>query len=296
MLLTPDQLLGPLPQSIALIGPPKTGKTESIASMLKVFDATHQPNRIIEHFDLDEDGSISLIRKVRELDRLPQLRVHRFRRQMGEKVKVDETPNRFGDEAKDFINEFNGLYDLVNGTTGEWKVPETAPGVVCIDSMTSLQDLLWNFILSERQREIGAGPRTQGGTGPGPVTFDEWSLLRSKIVEVVKAAKGLPCHSIFCFHLDYRTEEAGRQQKITQGGQVVLEPTYVAGSYHHVPMIVGQLAFSILKEFSVCLESTFQLGKYEWKVVPDERSRAIGSRAKPAFKAGQVAQDFSLVL
>lgn len=299
-ILSMEEMLGPQNLSVGIVGAPKTGKTESLATLLKYFDRTKQPNRIIELYDLDEDGSVSIIRKLGPkssrnpdgLDRLNQLRVHRFRRKAGEKIETakDEgiAPTRNPDDWFNFANEFNQLYDQIDTSTGKWRKPDEAPGAVVIDSMSALQEIAWDFVLAKRNKEIGIDSRRIG--------FDEWNILRSKTESVIKAAKGLPCVSIFLFHLDYKQEEAGKHQRITDKGQVILEPIYVEGSYHHVPFIVGQLAHSIMKNFGVCLESSYRMGRYQWKVVPDDRSQTIGSRAYAKFGQQFIDQDFDLVL
>lgn len=295
-LLTEAQMLEPWRTgfAIALIGPPFSGKTESLWTMWKVFDKNKQPNDTIEVFDLD-GNAIVLARKAQETGNLHRLKIHRVRRKAGQKVNTRDddgvsgmTPIRSSDEWFEFINEFNSLYDQVNSVTGEWKNPEHAPGLIVVDSMSALQDMAFSAILNKRNKEVGVANRR--------VEFDEWNLLRGKLTEVIKAAKGLPCYSAFPFHLDYRQEEAGKEVRADKDGRTQLVPIYVDGSYHHVPMIVGQLAFSILKEFGCSLETIYRNGKYQWKVVPDDRSTSLGSRLHDKFKDQYLDQDFGLIL
>ncbi len=293
-LLTLDQMTAPQNLSIAIVGPPKTGKTESLATFWSVFEKTKQPNNKIVVFDLDEDGSVPVIRrgldhqmKDKDWSIEDHLAVHRFKRKAGEKLSTETSPNRWQDECADFMTEFNKYYDLVNSVTGDWKAPEHAPGLVAVDSMTALQDLFWNFILSKRNKEIGVG--RGDGSSKGPVTFDEWNLLRGKLVETIRAAKGLPCHSVFVFHQDLRQEEV-------KGALGKPDSDILTGAYFYVQMIVSQLAMSVLKEFSVVLTTMVQGGKYKWQVIPDDRHPSLGSRAVAGFKDRLIDQDFSLVV
>lgn len=275
-LVPQNQLVGPAFSSIAIIGPSKTGKTESIKTLHK-FLVKHKLPTKIAHFDFDEDGAEPLIRVAKREGWLADLLVYRYNVK-GVRVKNAVVPDRATGPFEDFMKDLNTFYDNLDMITNAWK-PGTEIGAMGLDSMTALQDRVIDFVWALRHKDID-------GTGDRAVSFNEWRMVQEKLVECVRSVKALPCYSYFCFHEDLRQEEITGPTPTS---------TVSTGKLFYVPMVTGQLAMKIAKEFSIVVHSTSEGGKYEWITRPDFQHRSVGSRGASELPA-RLPQDFDQLL
>lgn len=276
MLIPTEQLTKPDFCSILLIGPPKTGKTYSLATLRNVLVKRKLPTKIA-FFDMDDDGSETFLRLARAGGWIEDVELHRFD-SPNKRIKVAIQPNRTTNPAMEFIGEFNALFDRIDNRTGTWS--RDPIGAVVIDSVTGLQDRFEDFVFSTRQREIGED-------GQRAITFNDWRLLAEKIIETYQCAKSLPCYFVLTAHVELR-------QEVIKGANASGTDAQTTGKMYEVPFVTGVLRDRIAKDFSVVLYST---PDFKWVTRPSEsaRIRSAGTRGKDNLPA-IVNQDFSLVL
>src|SRR5215475_6554790 len=218
--------------NIAIIGAPGTGKTRSTFTMRKVL-LKLKMSPIYRYYDLDW-GVESLTELAFEHGWEKDIDIFRY----GTPHKVSEgaTPNRDSQPAIDLIRDLNWLHDqaemvytpqvgppAIEGGAPvflgppmiqtKWKDSFTrAPGLVVVDSGSSLRDMLFNSMLVQRKIDVG-------GTGDRAISWNDWQLLKEKIVEIIELLKGLPCFSIMTFHDELRQETSEGPSK--DGGDTV---------------------------------------------------------------------------
>ena len=173
-----------------IFGPPKTGKTQSLASLFKL-----QLGGPVWYFDFD--GGDSIVPFVREAVKLGAQEGDIIRFSYIPVGGTKQTIHQFSDHTisrdiyHQFIKDFNTLDDLIDVQTGAWKANSQAPAVVVIDSFTSFQDVLLDFVLTQVGHELGA---------KGTDARSDWGLQMGKIRKTVKALQALPCLSIVLAH------------------------------------------------------------------------------------------------
>jgi AAA domain-containing protein len=273
-LVPSDQLAGPQFGSIAIVGAPKTGKTQSLAT-LHAFLVRHKLCPRMAIFDLDEDGAEPLIRIANKEGWINDLEVYRYNVR-GSRIANKELPDRVRAPTESFINEFSSLYDRIDSRTGGWSEGK-ALGAVIIDSMTALNERWFDFVLAIRRKEVG-------GEGNQAITFNEWTMVKSKLLETVRSAKALPCYSVFIFHEILLQEEVSGPKP---------GDTKTTGNMLWVPKVTGDLTTTIQKEFSAVVHS--RGGDWKWITRPTDRIRSVGSRSKAEMPA-EVGQDFENIL
>lgn len=278
MEVSQEELLNPFRNnySFLLIGAPKEGKTQSVDTFHDWLVESKAISQSVYMYDFD-NGAESLIRKAREKGWIRQLRVFRYSRKGGEKIIGTAEPTRSIDEFNDFLKEFNTLYDLVDHRTNKWKDPTTAPGLVVIDSISAIRRIITDFILKMRGKEI------TGEKGSG-VTFTEQDLFKLKMMAVIDAAQGLPCHSIFTAHVEIR-------QEMSRSGAIGADPTPTGNSYV-VPIIFGDLRWNLTSLFDGVL---YTKPNWQWQTKPDARIKGAGVRTTENLPI-VIPQDFRLIL
>jgi len=296
MTLVPtDQLATPTFSSILLCGPPKCGKTASIATLHKVLRKRKLPTKIA-FFDMDEDGAEPLLRLARSgyesvADALASrnridpwqsdIELHRFNLQ-GLRMRDAAQPKRTEEPAHAFINELNEYFDRLDSRTGTFK--DKSIGAIVVDSITGLTDIFEDFVFSFRGREIGE-------EGQRAISFNDWRLLAEKVMEAYKSCKSLPCYSVFTTHVETRQEVI--RGPSNQGTNQDM-PTH---QLYDVPLVTGQLRERIAKDFGVVL---YTLNNWKWRTRPGGsdgagRIRSAGSRGVNSLPT-EIDQDFALVL
>jgi nitrogen fixation protein len=272
-LIPVDQLAGPQFGSIAIVGAPKTGKTQSLAT-LHAFLVRHKLCPRMAIFDLDEDGAEPLIRIANKEGWIGDLEVYRYNVR-GNRIANKELPDRTRIPTETFINEFSGLYDRIDSRTGNW-FEGKGLGAVIVDSMTALNERWFDFVLTIRHKEVG-------GEDKQAITFNEWTMVKSKILETVRSGKALPCYSVYIFH------EILMQEEVSGPKATDIKTT---GNLLWVPKVTGDLTTTIQKEFSTVVHTTTG---WKWITRPTDRIRSVGSRSKAEMPA-EVPQDFENIL
>jgi hypothetical protein len=206
------------PRSAIQFGPPMSGKTTNLITLV---EAGWGPLHV--H---DFDGkSQSLVRAAEKRGLLDQLVIYRYDSHQ-DKIRQSEYPEKSNAQFVSFMNTHNSYFDLINPTTGKWKDSATdAPGVIAFDTLTSLNVITLEFVLSVLGHDLGA-PKTDSRS--------DYGKQMGKIMEIVRSAKALPCISIWNAH--------ERFEKDDLTGQVRCEPS-----------ATGQLANQLAKEFNAVL-------------------------------------------
>ena len=296
-LISHDQLAKPGAASILLIAPPKVGKTSSLATIHRVLRLSKRPTKIA-FFDFDDDGAEPFLRLARDgyesmADAIAKrnridpwtndIRLHRFKTK-GLRVKEGIQPGRRQEIATSLIREFNEYIDWLS-PDGNWKDPEKALGAIIFDSITGMADILEDFTLDMRGREIG-------GEKEKAVTFNDWRLIGEKITEFYQNAKTLPNTYVICTaHIETRQEIISGLP--ASGGRAGIEPiaTHQLLDLPLVPSLI--LRDRIAKDFSIILYP--QSEDRRWRTSPNRQQRSAGSRLKDGL-ASMVDPDFKEVL
>lgn len=255
--------------SVLCWGPPTTGKTSSLATLAPKYLP-------LWCFDFDWK-STPLIHLAKEGGWLDKLVIFRYKRTQG-RLNQLSTPTRNPQIFLDFLKDFNALQDQVDPQTGLWRPTFTqAPKSIIFDSLTSLGDVVLDFVLATVGHELGA---------PGTDARSDFGKQMSKIMEIVKSSKTLPCLSVWVAHEKFIQDE-------------------LTGQVRCLPSATGLLANTLAKEFNVVLYSQVvgagDKAKYEWLVRPKGWVQAAGTTARSSIKdRGElpmtVPQDFQHVL
>jgi hypothetical protein len=275
MLYTGDRLSDILSttSSIAVIGKPFTGKTTSTKSLIKIIPE----DKWIYYFDWD-NKAIPIIVDAQNNHYSHRLKVFRYNRGGVGAIANSESTPRQANTFMEFINDYVALTQKVNPQTGDWKADATEiPGVIVIDSMSSMGDHILEFVLSRLGHDLGA-PKTD--------SRGDYGKQMSKVVETVRALKALPCHTVFIFH------EVTIQNEITSLVQVL-------------PAVTGQLRDTITREFTIVVRAiTKSAGggkiEYLWHTKPVGQTACAGSTfltpEQNALLPEFIPQDFSSLL
>jgi hypothetical protein len=272
MIFTAEKLLDLSMQraTTLLIGPPISGKTTSLATLRKVC----KRNGSIYLFDFDHKCQ-PLIRAAAADGWLDRLIVHRYGADTGNRVVATEHRPQASTEFLTFLNDFNRFYDWIDPTTGDWKTTlgTMLPEVIIIDSLTSFQDAVLEFVLSRLGHNLG-DPRTDSRA--------DYGKAMGKILETIRSLKTLPCHTVVIAHETFDKDELT--------GEIRMEPN-VFGK---------KLAPTLAAEFNLVLYSTTRPTptgeiEYVWQTQPGGFIKSVGSTyatALPKF----VPQDFTNVI
>lgn len=286
-----DQLAGPQFSSFLLVGPSKTGKTESIASLHRVLRLLKLSTKMAI-FDFDEDGYIPIWRLAREgrerHDDKPgtvkpwvdDLMIFNYRKEARKLRENEAAPLRSRKPINDFHDDFNQIDGWIDPKTGLWK-PGHELGAIIFDSLTSLMQLYESFIWQVRGKEIGL-------TGPAAITWQDWNLVGEKIRDAYCTAKQFPCYFVATAHEDTRQEQIHGSAKAPGPGQPAQPPAPLPGAVWAVPMLTYSLSLSAAGDFGCVVHSTTDR---TWLGRPGGRIRSAGSRLKD-LPEGPIEQDF----
>jgi len=257
---------------ILIYGPPKSGKTESLITLLKLeiklAKEGDRPVRPMWLFDFDR-GASSLIRRCKEEGILEHLVVFRYDNPLLSKMQVGLHTKKTSATWQEFSKDFNALHDGVDAKNNCWKEGFDGPSSVAFDSFSSYQDILLDFVLTfEDSHDLGA---------KGTNSMRDYGRQQKKLVETVKSAQSLPCHSVFVAH-------------------EVLDKNEITGEIRIDPYVTGKLASRIGKEFDVVIYSKSDGGKFTWQMAPGGNVKTAGSRLKKDLTKVLDKQDYSLVI
>lgn len=288
-----DQLSGPQFTSFLLVGPSKTGKTESIASLHRVLRLQKLPTKIVI-FDFDEDGYIPIWRMAMDgrerhkdprgatkpwVDDLMIFNYHKLNRQLKEN---DAAPMRSKKPMDDFHDDFNQIDGWIDPKTGLWK-PGHEVGAIVFDSLTSLLYLYESYIWLMRGKEIGF-------TDQRAINWQDWNLVGEKIRDAYNTAKQFPCYFVATAHEDTRQEliHGSARAGGTGPGDKATPAQPVQGNVWAVPMLTYSLSLSAAGDFGCVVHSTVDR---LWMGQPGGRIRSAGSRLRD-LPTGPFEQDF----
>lgn len=253
----------PTHRSCLLIGPPKTGKTQSLATMLA-------RDRPIWYFNFDGgDAAEPLVRHARLQKWGPRDFVEFTYGNVGNRLGLTEKRPRGRECFLDMAKDINALFDFVDPSTGEWKAnsPEV-PGTIVIDSITSYQAVIMDFVLAMGNHNLG----DKGFDGR-----NDYGMAMGKIEETVETIKSLPVNFVaICHELLLKDELIG---------QIML-----------LPNVFGQntLAPQIGRHFGAVIYAKVEAGKYIWITQPEGFIKSAGIRALEGVPA-KVPQDFAAI-
>lgn len=284
--------------SILNIGVPFSGKTRSLSTLYQYMVEKKQQCTNIYLFDLD-GNSQSLEAQATKENWRGKLYVYRYTsRRGGKKIATSVAPARSTEEFTNFLEDFNQLYDHIDPRTGFWREDflAKAPGAICIDSGTALEDFIYDFVLKMRGREFGEGDLITSGRDAGRTTKDvtgsDWASIKDKEIEVIEACKGLPCHFVYnCHELLIQEVVPGPQVRV-EGAAIAPIPT---GTVLSTPALTGNLRETIAKYFTCVLYSRREGNNATWQVTPGQRIKMAGSRLRDDL-TGSVPQDYRKVL
>lgn len=288
-----DQLSGPQFSSFLIVGPSKTGKTESIASLHRVLRLQRLPTKMLI-FDFDEDGYIPIWRLAREgrerhTDRInavppwvDDIEVFNYHKAIKKLRENDAAPARSRTPMDDFMAEFNQIDGWLDPKTQLWK-PGKEVGAIIFDSLTSLKSYYESFVWLLRGKEIGV--ETKGGS----ITWQDWDLVGQKIRDAYQTAKQFPCYFVATAHEDTRQELIHGSARSAGPGQPATPPQPIQGAVWAVPMLTYSLSLSAAGDFGCVVHSTVDR---TWIGRPGGRIRSAGSRLKD-LPDGPIEQDFS---
>jgi hypothetical protein len=293
MLISQEQLSTPY-YSIFNIGAPYSGKTQSLVTLYKYMIARKQPARKIFLYDLDDNNSQPLVREMDKLRALDDLRVFRYGKRGGQsKVEKEDTARRSGARFEAFLDEFNQLFDMIDPRTGTWRDIEQAPGAIAIDSGTALEEDITDFVCNKRNADMNSSNVTER------MSYSIWGAIKDKEVEVIKNAKGLPCHFVYNVHEELRQEVVPGQPAVPGQPQTAIAPRGT-GMVYLQPALVGSLRDTMAKEFGVVVYSRAKGNRYEWIVRPGQEGagiiRSAGTRARSDLPTTPIEQDYQKVL
>lgn len=255
-------------KTFLVIGPPFTGKTRGLHTLIRVLK---QRNLGPLHlFDLDEkcESLVEALEKDGNLDYLVLHRLKTIERIGAGAPKIPGSRAAFDD----FMGQINSLIDQVEPITGQWK-PGFKCGAVIVDSLTEYNSIIMEFVASVVGHDFGAKDTD---------ARNDYTKVMSKVEDTIGVLKALPCMSGWIAH-----------HQIIQSG--------VDGQIMLIPSVTGKntLAPNLAKKFNCVLVSTTQKEgnkiKYVWQVQPDGWIKSAGVTGKinlPLF----IDQDYGLIL
>lgn len=254
-------------KAILVFGPPITGKTYSLWTLVKWLKE-HNMGKL-HLFDMDHKCE-SLVRKLDKEKLLEYLVVYQY--SPTDKVGSGATQPGSKDLFVGWQTDFNKYWDQVDPSTGAWKTSyKDAPGAIFIDSLTRFQEVVMEYIIATLGRPLGS-PNTDARA--------DYGKQMSKVMETVQSLKSLPCITGWLAH-----DQIERDEII---GKIVV-----------LPNVTGKKLPSMLaKEFNCVLYSVVQQAdnkvSYKWQVVPQGWVQSAGVTSRddlPMF----VDQDYSKV-
>src|ERR1017187_6247696 len=238
MQFTVEQIDSLLYTNFLIVGPYKTGKTESLATLHKLRTRKWVQGTKLHVHDFDE-GIQPLIRVARREGWLNEVVPFRYPRVGGEKIKDGTGIYRTKEPFLDFLTYVNRLYDHVDSSGLKWKEDfvNEAPYAIVVDSLTAIQDDIMGFTLTLRNKELG-DERVDGRA--------EFGLQMGKIVETVRSLRALPCFTVWLAH--EQTKMGTVKMPSTPKGGSPVQPRET-GIIAKLPLVTGQLAERLGAEF-----------------------------------------------
>lgn len=287
-----DQLLY---SSFLIIGPYKTGKTQSTATLHKLKTRPWVQGKKLYYYDFDE-GCQPVIRVAKRENWADELKIFRYPRVGGEKIGENENVKRSSEPFKDFLTDINRLYDQLEPSGTRWKESfvADAPYAIVVDSLTAIQDDILSFTLGLRHKELG-NAAVDGR--------QEYGMQMGKIVETIRSVRALPCFVVWLAHEQTKmgtVKMPSAPPGASQQTKTDLAPR-TTGLIYKLPVVTGQLANQIGGEFGAVLFTTVNpitstQADYMWITRPDGGEiRGAGTRLKEGLPQ-QVKQDFNLVV
>ena len=255
-------------RTILLYGPPFTGKTYSLWTLVKYLKKKGLGPLHLH----DLDGKVeSLVRKCEKEGLLDHLVV--IRQTLPDRVTADA---RRQAASKDlwlmFEKDFNVYHDNMDARTGGWKesYKAEAPGAIIIDSLTAYNDIVLEYVIAMVGHDIGA---------PGTDARNDFGKAMEKMKETVKSLKSLPCITGWIAH------ETLQQDAV---GNITLFPN-----------ITGNLRGQLAKLFNCVLYSTTESKgdktEYKWQVAPKNWVRSAGVTSRDDLGTF-IDQNFEIIL
>ena len=289
MQFTVDQILSLLYTNFLVVGPPKTGKTQSTTTLRKLKSRPWVQGKKLYYYDFDE-GMQPVIRIAVRDKWADEIVPFRYAQVGGDRISRDAIPQRSPERFTDFLSDINRLYDHVTSDGKRWKDDfiDQAPYAIVVDSLTVIQFDILNFTLSLRHKELG-DEKVHGGA--------EYGFQMGKIVETIRSIKKLPCFSVWLAHEQTKMGTVKMPTPPPRGNPINPVTT---GIISKLPVVTGTLAETIGGEFGAVLFTkiepvTSTTAKYLWETRPNGEIRSAGSRLKENLDA-LIPQDFNLVV
>ncbi len=289
MQFTVEQIDNLLYTNFLIVGPPKTGKTQSCVTLRKLKSRPWVQGKKLYIYDWDE-GCQPIIRVAKREGWVDELKVFRYPRVGGEKIYSEAGVLRTKEPFTDFLTDINRLYDHVAPGGAKWMddFVNEAPYAIVVDSLTAIQQDILNFTLALRHKELG-DDRVHGGA--------EYGFQMGKIVETIRSIRALPAFSVWLAH--EQSKMGTVKMPVAPKGAPPIAPRET-GVIAKLPVVTGTLADTIGGEFGAVLFTTVEpvtstLSNFMWITRPDGDIRSAGSRLKEGLPL-KIAQDFNLVV
>jgi len=263
-------------KSILVVGPPFTGKTRSLWTLVAVLKKRNLgPLHLV---DIDEKCDSLYEALTTEPDAVREklidyLVVHRIRT----KGKINLTAQKVVQDKDTFnllARELNEFENHVDPQTGLWKSGFEC-GAVIVDSLSKFNEIAEEFIAATLGHDFGS---------QGTDARNDYTMLMSKVKQTIYGLKSLPCMSGWIAH-----------EMLVQSG--------VDGKITLLPSVAGKntLAPSLAKNFNCVLYSTTKKLKdregvqYMWQVQPEGPVKSAGITGKTGFPLF-IEQDYRKIL
>lgn len=251
-------------RSAMLVGPPKTGKTQSLSTLPKSALPMWYCN-----FD-SGDAAEPLLRKAVERGWGGTDFVEHTYGNVGNRLGLTQVRPRGREVWLEFAADINGLFEYVDPSTGFWKrnAPIVLPETIVIDSMSAYQNVVMDFVLAMNGHDLGA-PKTDAR--------QDYGQAMGKIEETIETILSLPVNLIATFH------------------EIVLQDE-LTSQITALPKLFGQgtLAPNIGRHFGAVLYSRVTGDRYEWITRPEGFVKSAGIRSLEGVPT-KIAQDFGLI-
>jgi len=263
------ELISDSPSSIFIMGPPLTGKTRSLITLMRWLQT--QPTkagRPIWYLDLSAASASFL--KLALLEGYRHIEVFTYDRTKGDRIQVGHKTGHNQEPFEELMRDINRLYDML-GPDGKPTSPTDFPSTIIIDDLTNLSEMVMEFVVAMSGSAGGMLGESQAHYG----------FYAGKMTEIRKSLDGLPILTVMLGHDNIIKDD-------------------LSGGTQIVPYLKGKVLPPVwTKDFTVVLYTGVETkdGKpwYYWQTRPDSRLRSAGTRFRENLPA-KVDQDFSLVL
>lgn len=257
------------PTSIFIMGPPLTGKTRSLITLVRWLQARPSSrDRPVWYMDLSNASQSFLGLAVKE--NFLHIEVFTYERKGGDKISPEAKTAHNSEPFMGLLKDINRLYDMLS-SEGKPLKPEEFPSCIILDDTTNLCEIVMEFCVAMSGTKGGELGESQSHYG----------LYAAKMKEIRKSLDGLPIIWVMLGH-----------------DEIILDT--VTGGTAIVPYLLGKVLPPVwCKDFTVVLYTGVETKNgesfYFWQTRPDARLRSAGTRFKENLPAC-VEQDFRLVL